>query len=74
MKNACNIIKKETLAQVFSGEFCKISNNTFFTEHLWMAVFKSKNYPGIDSWVQSRSNLGFIWLGLLSLLPKQQNL
>ena len=27
-------IKKETLAQVFSCEFCKISNNTFFTGHL----------------------------------------
>ena len=25
----------ETLAQVFSGEFCKIYKNTFFTEHLW---------------------------------------
>ena len=31
---ACNFIKKETLAQVFSCEFCEISNNTFFTEHL----------------------------------------
>ena len=31
----CNFIKKETLAQVFSCEFCKISKNTFFTEHLW---------------------------------------
>ena len=28
-------IKKETLAQVFSGEFCEISKNTFFIEHLW---------------------------------------
>ena len=28
-------IKKETLAQVFSCEFCEISKNTFFTEHLW---------------------------------------
>ena len=27
---ACNFIKKETLAQVFSCEFCKISKNTFF--------------------------------------------
>ena len=27
---ACNFIKKETLAQVFSGEFCEISKNTFF--------------------------------------------
>ena len=27
---ACNSIKKETLAQVFSCEFCEISKNTFF--------------------------------------------
>ena len=27
-------IKEETLAQVLSCEFCKIFNNTFFTEHL----------------------------------------
>ena len=26
----CNLIKIETLAQVFSSEFCKISQNTFF--------------------------------------------
>ena len=32
---ACNFIKKETLAQVFSCEFCEIAKNTFFTEHLW---------------------------------------
>ena len=32
---ACNFIKKEILAQVFSCEFCEISKNTFFTEHLW---------------------------------------
>ena len=32
---ACNFIKKETLTQVFSCEFCKISKNTFFTEHIW---------------------------------------
>ena len=25
---------KETLAQVFSCEFCEISKNTFFTEHV----------------------------------------
>ena len=29
------LIKKETLAQIFSCEFCKICMNTFFTEHLW---------------------------------------
>ena len=26
---ACNFIKREALAQVFSWEFCKISKNTF---------------------------------------------
>ena len=31
---ACNFIKKETLAQVFSCEFCEIFKNNFFTEHL----------------------------------------
>ena len=27
---ACNFIKKESLAQMFSCEFCEISKNTFF--------------------------------------------
>ena len=31
---ACNFIRKETLAQIFSCEFCEIFKNTFFTEHL----------------------------------------
>ena len=30
-----NFIKKETLAQVFSCEFCEMSKNTFLTEHHW---------------------------------------
>ena len=44
-KEACNFIKKETLAQVFCCEFCEISRNTFFIEHLcwlllhWFYVF-----------------------------------
>ena len=28
----------QTLAQVFSHEFFKISKNTFFTEHLWVSA------------------------------------
>ena len=32
--SACNFIKKETLAPGFSCEFCEISKNAFFTEHL----------------------------------------
>ena len=35
---ACKIIKKETLAQVFSSEFSEIFKYTFFTEHLRMTA------------------------------------
>ena len=35
---ACNFIKKEIVAQVFSCEFCEIFKNTFFIEHLWMTA------------------------------------
>ena len=35
---ACNFIKKEALAQVFSCEFSEISKNTFFIEHLRAAA------------------------------------
>ena len=31
---ACNFIKKETLAQVISYEFCEAFKNTFLTEHV----------------------------------------
>ena len=34
LKQTCNFIKKETLVQVFSSEFCKIFKSTFCTEHL----------------------------------------
>ena len=40
-----NFIKKETLVKVFSCEFCEISKNTFFAEHLWATAseqFKMK--------------------------------
>ena len=46
---ACNFIKKETLAQVFSCEFCEISKNTFFTEHLYTTASigpRSQNNAG----------------------------
>ena len=32
---ACNFIKKETLAQAFSCEFYEIFKNTYFEEHPW---------------------------------------
>ena len=39
---ACNFIKKEALAQVLFCECCKISKNTFFTEHVWWLLLKIK--------------------------------
>ena len=36
--SGCNCLKKETPAQVFSCEFCKIFKNSFFTKHLWMTA------------------------------------
>ena len=35
---ASNFIKKDTLAQVVSCEFCEIFKKTFFTEHLRQLV------------------------------------
>ena len=32
---AATLLKKETLAQVFSWELGEISENNLFTEHLW---------------------------------------
>ena len=40
MPEAYNFVKKETLAQVFSCEFCEISKNALFTERLWMPASK----------------------------------
>ena len=58
-----SFIKKETLAQVFSCEFCKISKNTIFAEHLWATAFEEKNYVSQTySWYYSnflfRTNQG----------------
>ena len=36
--------KKETLAQVFSCEFCENSKNAFFTEHLWTTASNKGTY------------------------------
>ena len=38
---ACNFVKKETLAQVFSCEFCEIFKSTVFTEQHWKTASAS---------------------------------
>ena len=40
--SVCNFIKKETLALLFSCEFCEIPKSTFFTEHLWATAYVLK--------------------------------
>ena len=40
---SATLLKKETLEQTFSCEFCEISKNTFFTEDLWATA--SLNLP-----------------------------
>ena len=41
---ACNFIKKDTSAQVFSCEFCKFFNNTFFTENFQVTALYIINF------------------------------
>ena len=41
---ACNFIKKETLAQVFSCEFCEMFENIFLTEQLQVRASKNDRY------------------------------
>ena len=41
---ACNFIKKETQAQVFSCEFYEISKNPCFTEHIQATDSKCCNH------------------------------
>ena len=44
---SCSFIKKETLAQVFSSKFSKISNNTFLTEHLRKTASVKRNFSQV---------------------------
>ena len=48
---ACNFIKKEALAQVFSCKFCEILKNTFYTEHLWWLLLdRTTHFTKITRW------------------------
>ena len=41
------LLKKDTLTQVFSCEFCKFFKNTFFTEHVgWLRLNLFQNFLG----------------------------
>ena len=49
LQAAFNLIKKDTLVQVFSCEFYEISKNTFFTEHPWATASKQTLFPNFSS-------------------------
>ena len=50
---ACNFIKKETLAQVFSSKFWKIFKNTYFTELLWTTHYRFWNPLNLHEIIQT---------------------
>ena len=54
---ACNFIKKETLAQVFSCEFCEISKNTFFYRTPLVAASDIASYAHDNTLHACDSNL-----------------
>ena len=62
---ACNFIKKEILAQMFSCEFCEIFKNTFFTEHLRTTA--SENVKSKNSFVRGENRRRCRMDGLFSI-------
>ena len=81
---ACNFIKKEFLAQVFSCEF----QNTFFTEHFWTTIsgfhlhykkiyYKLQPLLIVSSWKSSfrvRVKISRVfWLSSQNIFQRQSN-
>ena len=63
-----NFIKKDTLPQVFSCEFCEICMNNFFKWHLWAtASITSKFFRKVFSWTYEH------WMWLVSLIRFSNN-
>ena len=70
---ACNFIKKETLTQVFSCEFCEISKNTFSQRTPLVAasgkkpikVMKEMKSKQVTSFLTSSADLIFLISGKL---------
>ena len=69
MPQACNFIKKETLAQVFSCEFSEIFKSTFFIEHLWWLLLSFCKANHVDcNWTRTHNHL--VHKRTLNHLPK----
>ena len=60
---ACDFIKKETLAKLFSCEFCEVSKSTFFTEHLPVtASNKCKVSSNLGDYPKVLPNIDLYWI------------
>ena len=71
-----NFIKKENLAQVLTCEFCEISKNTFFTEHLRTTASDSTDSNEVTEQSHKVHNSYSIpiWIiDICSLLLKRKN-
>ena len=67
-----NFIKRETIAQVFSCEFCEISKNTFFlTEHLRATASTYVKHSSYCTWkCNQRKNKSFANISLSNAVFK----
>ena len=75
VSEACNFIKKETLAQVFSCEFCEISKNPFSYRTLTVAAsvgFWLVSFVRETNHIIGKSNLVYIIAAPMSRLQLQK--
>ena len=71
---ACNFIKKETLAQVFSYEYCEISKNSFLYKATPVAASKESYYKSSTSFfVQCKTNTITVRNKLVSVFKDLSN-
>ena len=59
LPKACNFIKKESLAQVFSCEFWKISKKTYFIEHLLTTASGMRGTAVSEAYSEPSKHLSF---------------
>ena len=58
LAEACNFVKKETLAHVFSYEFSKILRTPFLTDHLrWLLLYRTSS--------PERCIVTYLWVNLI---------
>ena len=64
---ACNFIKKETLAQLFSCEFCQISKNTIFYRTPPVVAFFTIYFSFLKRFISDYSIAIFYFIGSFTI-------